>query len=214
MFILIGLLTLFSFTLKTDLPEFNWWDFKGNTVMDTGWQEFTVAATTAAGGTTDWTNKNNALTNIGNAATSDVPEGDYSYRLDVVNASAGLAGVSGTVDGVELEVSVTGYDASSKEIQDSLVKLITGTVPSGTNKARNTQIGDSAIETIVYGGPTDTWGLTLNPATVQSTDFGAALQYYSAGGSGPALASVYRVRVKVYYTPAAAPSQNFLPFYN
>lgn len=167
---------------------------------DTELQEFTVASQT--GTDTIWLNPSNATTSLATAATSDIPEFDQLSRfLNITNASAALSEVSGTIDGIEVEISATGNDVSSDELTDNVIKLIIGGVASGTNKAVATQWTDTSIITRTYGGPTDKWGLTPTDTQIKATDFGVSMQFINIGGSGNALMSVYRVRVRIYYTP-------------
>lgn len=167
---------------------------------DTGWVELTAATTTAASGNVDWSNPSNALTSLASAATADVPDTQLTYRLDLTNAGGALSEVTGyTILGVAVEVSATGEDTASFELYDSLISLIVGGSVTGNNKSTVTQWTDASINTREYGGSTDTWGLSLTDTQLTASNFGVALQFSSDGGSGPALMSVYRVRVRVYY---------------
>jgi len=105
------------------------------------------------------------------------------------------------IDWVELKV----YRKSAwlgTSISDNLVTLTTNWTVIGTNKAVWTEWWDfSSPRTLVtYWWPTDTWGLSLTQAIVNSTNFGAIFSANVYGGfSNASIAIVDYMELKVYY---------------
>lgn len=174
----------------------------GNGTGNTGYVEFTAAATVSPGDHT-WANPTNALTNIGTYAESTNLDGsELTYYLQVTNASAALAELqqSSSIDGIEVEVSGTGNDSASRELYEETIQLIIGGTKTGTNKANvSIQWADTTVEVHTYGGASDLWGLTPTKEQLMASDFGVAVRFLSDGGQ-TTTARVYLVRIKVYYS--------------
>lgn len=175
----------------------------GSGTGNTGYVEFSAAASVfGTGSTVGWTNPTNALTSLATFANANsISPGDLSYYLNVTNATTALAELQQTssIDGIEVELSITGDDGGSDEMYDETVQLMIGGVRTGTNKGSLTQLTDSAINTLVYGGPSDLWGLTPTKEQLLASDFGVSIRILSDGGS-TASVEIYRVRIKVYYS--------------
>lgn len=185
---------------------------------ETDWVEFTVATiVTADGGTATWSNKDNALTSITGAATSDVLDGEYSRQLWLTNPAGALDEILGnSINGIIIEVNATGEDGVilPPELFDYHVQLIIGGSVVGSDlQMSGIQWGDDSIETREYGSSTQLWGLTPADTDLADSGFGVMLQY-SSEGNEPGLMSIYLVRCKVHYgvTPEADDSGFFLAF--
>jgi len=59
------------------------------------------------------------------------------------------------------------------------VKLVKGGVVSGDNKAAGTLT--SSFTDYTFGGPTDLWGLSLDPADANASNFGVAVSLEGSG---------------------------------
>lgn len=85
-------------------------------------------------------------------------------------------------------------------IVDKSVKLTIGGSISGEDKANETPYSNTSYETFAYGSDTDTWGLTLTPADVNSPDFGVTYSVKrSELGHIPQIMLVDQIRVEVNY---------------
>lgn len=175
---------------------------------DTGWLEFTAAATSAGGGATNWTSASNALTSLATAATCNLADGDITYQLNLTNAATAITGLLDEISKIEIELIATGEDGGSQELVDENIKLIVGGSVTGNDKSDLVSWTDASQVTKTY-----TWSPSLGdsmptPAQVDSTTFGVSLQFYSQGGA-TALMSVYRARVRIYSRVAGAKSGFF-----
>jgi len=101
------------------------------------------------------------------------------------------------IDGVKAHM--IRLSSISLSIKDTVVKLFTGS-PVGTNHADTTFWTQFPI-TITYGASNDTWGYTLTPDSVNSTQFGMAVQAVNRNAMGLSVsASVDNILMTVYYT--------------
>ena len=138
-------------------------------------QTFAVAGTaeTLAGVDVDWTDPNNAKTANDTYATVALdngvggPESDY---LALYNFGFSIP-TNATVDGVE----VTWFrKCDGGEIRDFNVLLYGDSGTQGDDKGV-ADFWPTSEGSAVYGGPADTWGLTLNPASINTTNFGCVI---------------------------------------
>lgn len=173
---------------------------------ETAWVEMTVTATESTNaGQSDWTNPGQSLTSLANAATSDIPKNSESYRLKLLNPDGALDEVIGkTPTGIAWEIVGTGEDGGSgpgeQYIQDHDIRLIVGGNLTGDDKTCLDRWSDSAQITREYGGEGDMWGTSgVTGADIAASTFGLSVQFLNSSRDDPALMSVFRVRVKVFY---------------
>lgn len=179
---------------------------------DTGYLEFTAAATSAGGGSTNWTSASNALTSLATAATADIPDGGLSYQLNLTDASAALTGLLDEITQIDIELIATGEDAGSEELVDANIQLIIGGSLSGNNKADLVSWTDTSQVTKTYTWKPANGDTMPTPAQVDASNFGISLQFYSQGGA-TALMSVYRARVRIY-SQTPVPGSGFFQLNN
>lgn len=174
---------------------------------DTGLLELTDVSSS-----TGWANPLYALTDLGDAATDDVPPANtVTGALNLITLSGDLSALNGQpITGIAVEVTATGEDVSTRTLEDSVVRLIIGGTVVGDNKAITERWTDTDLVTRVYGGAGDLWGVTPAYTDIQASDFGVSLAYINAGPDLDALMSVYRVRMQIWYgTGSAASSSSF-----
>lgn len=159
----------------------------------TDWLEFTAVTSS-----TGWTNASNALTSLANSATDDIPDGDSSAALILTDLDGAASEVTGqTITGIEFEISATGEDAGSRELYDDVLRVYdAGAV--GTDFGIATQWTDASVVTRYYGGAGNMLGTTITDTDITASTFGITMTFLS-DGTDPALMSVYRVRVRIYY---------------
>lgn len=160
---------------------------------ETDWLEFTAVTSS-----TGWTNPTNALTSLASAATDDIPDTTSSAALILTDLDGAASEVTGqTITGIEFEISATGEDGGGPELYDDVLRVYdAGAV--GTDFGIGTQWTDSSIVTRHYGGAGNMLGTSLVDTDITASTFGITMTFLSDGNQ-PALMSVYRVRVKIYY---------------
>jgi hypothetical protein len=132
------------------------------------------------------------------AATYDSP--DISQIL--VASNFNFNAVSGTVDGITVEIDRRSIIASSGK--DFRVQLATGTTFAdlvGTNKAVPANIWPSSTAIATYGGVADTWSAGLSASQVAAAGFAVFLSCQA--NIANADVGVDFIRVTVTYTAAA-----------
>ena len=146
------------------------------------------------GGTADWTNPTNILTDNGAVASAGTGFEATSYLLLATGFGFDIP-TGATVDGilVEWDRNYTGISAA-----DSSVRLLKAGTPTGGDKSVGAAWPSSSAYA-GYGGSSDLWGTTWTPAEVNASDFGAAIAALIGATSN---AAVDHVRITVTYTPA------------
>lgn len=108
-----------------------------------------------------------------------------------------------TITGIKVEVEKSAWDISIlATVRDNEIRLVKGGTVIGDNKANGSSWTTSDNYNI-YGDTTDTWGTTLSPTDVNSSDFGIV---FSARINGLVslipTARVDHIRVTVFYIEA------------
>lgn len=107
--------------------------------------------------------------------------------------------VTGTIDGVlcsfERKASVNSI------IKENLCYLINNLAIIGNNKTSSPAFWSATEGVVTYGGPADTWGATLTPTIVNSSNFGVMITAkYDSPYVGSEIAYVDKVSMTIYYT--------------
>lgn len=177
----------------------------GGGPWDTGFVEFTVAGQDSSGDEAWGGTLANGLSNIATYTNATAfSGGDVTNIFKATDASSALAAVSGTVDGVEIEVEGTGDDGGSDEMYDLIWQLNIEGTATGDNKADTMGGGgpqwhDTSHEVRVYGSPTDKWGLSnADLLLLKSATSGFNFAIMSDGGS--ASFELWRIRIRMYGT--------------
>ena len=145
--------------------------------------------------TASWSNINNVGGYDGTFANSKCDNKDDTDTLRTFDYKFKVPDYA-TVTGVEVWVY---RKSSNSNVQDNEVRLTTSSSdPVGDNKASGADWSINTTELKVYGGPTDKWGLTLTPATINNSNFGLRLDATSSTSSSR---NVYvdAVHIKVYF---------------
>ena len=145
----------------------------------------------------------------GNAVISDNNRSSANALLVLLNGNTHYLKVTGfgfsvpalaTITGIKVEVEKSAWDISIlATVRDNQVRLVKGGSVTGDNKADGSS-WTSSDDYDSYGDTTDTWGATLSPTDVNSSDFGIA---FSARINGLVslipTARVDHIRVTVFY---------------
>ena len=133
------------------------------------------------------------------AATFDSP--DIS---EILVASGFGFTVSGTVDGITVEISKRGYTSANSgmdfRVQLSTTTAFTGLV--GSNKASGSVWPQTTLATTTYGSSSDTWSAGLTAAQVNDAGFSVFVSAYANVANADI--DIDWIRVTVTYTEAAA----------
>lgn len=135
-----------------------------------------------------WNNPENALVEDGlfasTAATTQL------IRLKGFNPNIPM---NATIQGIQFDIKEQGVTA----VIDSVVELI---LPSGTTSNNKSLFVDwpTTLGFITYGGPTDTWGLTITPAQINDPTFTIAVSCSKDAG-GTQTANIDVGRMTVFY---------------
>lgn len=134
------------------------------------------------GGSRVWTNPGNIGANDGNlsivvflaaAAISD----------DLIGSTFGFSIPStAVIDGILLEINYR-QTAGLGTATETLVQLLKGGAASGSNFS-TTAIIPTTATTVSYGGPSNLWGLSWNPADINNSNFGAVFVCSDNSGVG------------------------------
>lgn len=167
------------------------------------------------GGGPSWTNLNNVKAADGNSASVVVSStsNTTAEQIQITNLGFAIPGAA-TVSGIKVEIAHNAIGAGGNGVvKDSVVSLIKAGVVSGNNYAQLTQWTN---QTVLYGNQSDPWGLSLVGTDVNNVNFGVAVTVQGAavqvnGKNGPitidSTASIDFIRVTVYYSSGAAPTQ-------
>lgn len=170
-------------------------------MADTGWVYPSAYGEVQNGGTRDWRNEGNIVSD--NGAYADGNGYIYAYNLlyMLYGGTFDLGIPSGaTIDGIEVQVQA--QSASVNEARDETVQLFKAGAVGGADRSADTGFTSSGWETRTYGGPTDLWGRTWAPADLNNTlNFRVGFQArQNDGWDSTGAIRVDFIRVKVYYT--------------
>lgn len=161
---------------------------------------FSGTIASVAGGTQPWNNPSNAGANDSNETTSGAGGANDTEFLACTNFGFSIP-AGAMIDGIEVAVEKNRGPSPIVATEDQAVHLIKGgAIQSGaSNKAVSGDWGSTPfVET--YGGPTDTWSVSLVDTDVTASNFGVAFQAVAITGLE---AEVDYVTMTVYYTAGA-----------
>lgn len=160
----------------------------------------------ASVGTVAWVNPGNITLDDGSAAT--IGGAAAAVTRYITGSSYGFSVPTGaTIDGVVVEAKkLAPNTALGGSISDNSVRLLVGGTPSGTNKAIGGVWPNPSATYVTYGGAADAWGLSLTPADVNASNFGAVVSG-TIGSAAPGNEGyIDTIRITVYYTGGAGPA--------
>jgi photosystem II stability/assembly factor-like uncharacterized protein len=165
-------------------------------------------------GSVAWGNASDAAVSDGLEASvaSKASLGVDSYYLGAYTHFA--VPTNATITGVS--VSTNRRSGTSGGVIGNAVDKVISLVKNGFIYSDNKSTGQSWGNVNSWGGPTDLWGMTLTPADVNDTAFGAVFQATVSGDgvSSQGVAYVDSISITVYYTLPATPliySDNITP---
>jgi len=161
--------------------------------------KFAGAGATQGGFTCPWTDPNNV--GADDAAYANCNMDDMTFPEDqdyLVSSNHGFA-VSGTIDGIEVEIERKRGAGSGSEITDYECKLVIGGSIVGDNKADLVTTWNTTDAIVTYGGASDLWGLTPTDSQINASDFGFAIRPMDSQERGLDIHVDY-IKITVYYT--------------
>lgn len=106
-----------------------------------------------------------------------------------------------SITGVLVEMGYTTLNVTGNTLKDSLVMLLVNGSMAGEDKSPSSPyLGTSG--TLSYGGPTDTWGILLSPADVNSPGFGFNFKLFSSVANSQ-LTVANGASITIHYNNAA-----------
>lgn len=161
-----------------------------------------VMADDSSIGTVAWASVNNAK--VSDDARSDVDSVSTELSHYLKATDFGFS-VSGTIEGIELEVEQSGGKLFSGLFpRENSIKLVKAGSVCCTNKS-TTAVLPSSDTYISHGGASDLWGEAWTAAQINATDFGAVFGVELRGGPGgsdSSFALVDHMRITVTFTAA------------
>ncbi|TAK54381.1 MAG: hypothetical protein EPO24_13190 [Bacteroidetes bacterium] len=150
------------------------------------------------GGEWMWNSPSNAGASDNVYANFNADNSSNSEWLMATNF--GFSSVSGTVNGIVVEIEQRGVTGSVFE-QD--IRLVKGGTVQGDDKSTgaNLPVTDTYVS---YGSSSDLWGLSWNAGDITASTFGVV---FSVAFSTPTLTRVDHIRITVYYTLATPPTK-------
>lgn len=189
-----ALVVLSIFSLLLAAPLQLWADAEGPNNPN-------VMADDSSIGTVAWGAVNNAKVSDDARANADSNDLEDSHYLKATDFGFS---VSGTIEGIELEVEQSGGKLFSGLFpRENSIKLVKGGSVCCTNKS-TTAVLPSSDTYISYGGASDLWGEAWTAAQINATDFGAVfgVELRGQGGSDNSFALVDHMRITVTFTAA------------
>ncbi len=134
---------------------------------------------------------------FGNTKTNYLKTTNFGFNIPT---SATVCGVS-----VWIKKRATSTVSLAYSVADEQVRLVVAGSVTGSNKA-NSDLWSGAATFSQYGDETDTWGVTLTPAQVNSSNFGVAIAANVSGAlSAIPIAEIDYVMMQVSYMNATVP---------
>jgi hypothetical protein len=149
----------------------------------------------ASYGSTAWSNPGNIVPGASAqpATVNTGSSGTNSHYLQATNFGFGIPSRA-TVVGVQVQIT---RKSAAGAVNDNVVELVKGgSVQTTRNYAVATAWGTGQT-TQSYGGSSDLWGISLQPADVNASNFGVVFAV-----NGNDTASVYSIQVSVSYRTA------------
>ena len=181
--------------------------YSGELIVDVGGIDFLGGTATedTAVGEKSWANHENALvddTTYAIFSAGSTYASKYSYYLKIQDFGFNVPSTA-TISGAAVSIRrYAAYGSASIPAygRDTYLKLVgaDGT-PQGTSHADTSTLYGTTAETVVYGGATDTWGLTLTPDIVNDADFGVALSCYICSYSSGNTIFLECIKMALYY---------------
>lgn len=166
-------------------------------VLDSGWHDFVTSVSEAVASTV-WVTAANALISDNTHATcSAVSAGTHDFLMLFNLTPDPVVPAGATITGVEVEFERTAGTADG--VVDGGIHLIKGGViqTGADDKSAPGEWPTTGDTYYSYGGASDTWGVALTDADVNSPSFGVALRVTTTASFKTA--QVDHVRMKVYY---------------
>jgi hypothetical protein len=148
------------------------------------------------GGAIAWSDPTNIQGDTTSTAATCAPASRYDYSQMLRASNFGFAvDSSAVIDGVVVEQERAG--SSNNRFYDTNVQMLVAGAEAGTNLSGGATYSNSK-GFVTFGSSTNLWGNILTPAIVNASGFGVSFKGQRTT-STTVTASVYRVRITVYY---------------
>lgn len=155
--------------------------------------------TASYGGGLDWDNPANAGASDGSYATfSSTSVYQYTGYLKGLDGHFSIPG-DATITGIMVQIERHADNFNSVRFVDSSLVLFKNGVLAGDDKYDSGTLYPSDDTVATYGGPSDLWGITWNPADVNATDFGVGLAVFPLPPCFPSTVYVNTIQITVYF---------------
>jgi len=159
-----------------------------------------------------WSNPLNALDNDGLNASVTLSQALLGVRashcLELTGFNFNVPDCA-VITGVSMTL---GGSSSVDNAEDRIIRLLSGGSYLGSNQAQGTW---PTSGTLAYGGTTDTWGSTLTPAMVNSSDFGTIIKVgidLQLFNNADVFVNVDYVEMTVHYSLPEVCAEEKVPF--
>lgn len=161
-----------------------------------------TAAADGGGPLTPWNNPLNALSNASDATNLANASSATNYlQATGFGPSLNLPS-NATVTGIQVIWTV--HSLGSVNFTDQSSLLILPTLGLSGVEHRNGAVWPLGYTNEVYGGPGDTWGLTVTPAQINDPAFGAAISALNLNSGGAHNCGIKYVTIEVFFTVPVA----------
>jgi hypothetical protein len=130
--------------------------------------------------------------------------GDCTFMLYATNYGFSIP-ANATILGVQLEYQK--YSPTDDSI-DRVVRLVIDGAKQGEDKSITSVMWPDVHSNTVYGGPADTWGLSLTPSNINASGFGIAVAAEATAGNEDVY--IDHLGLRVYYDVPGDDVTNFL----
>ncbi len=164
----------------------------------------TVATEIGPSGDDDWVSPTNVSADDGTQAqitAASFDATDQSYRLKATNFGFDAVVPAGaTINGITVEIDRRCFAGAA---QDQEVRLYDSSATLVGDDKQTATAWPATLETVSYGGASDTWNASLDADDIRSSSFGVALIVLADGANTDI--GVDFIRVTVDYTPPPDP---------
>lgn len=188
----------------TDQWDQNQEDPLGTSFRDAGSVENNVPVT--PGITNNWTDITNVLSDESTQCLLPHSGTSPPYVFPFIRMSNyGFSIPAGaTIEGVEVQIAKRS-SGSWINCTESEVRLSWGSGASNLSVDNKASLSARpAMSDYYFGGSSDTWGSSLTPSDVNSSDFGFVYKIENASGTGETAQGFSSARMKVYYSVASS----------
>lgn len=161
----------------------------------------TNGALLETGTTNNWVDASFMLTDGSNYAFYVLSPGSNPSDYITVYDFGFSIPTDATIDGIEATIKKS---RNGSEVRDYFIAF-DGPAGESDNKADTVTNWETVKTTLIYGGPTDLWGLTVSPSDINDSSFALGIRAQTTTPIN-GTARLYYAEVTVYYTESGGGS--------